>query len=175
MLRSSDKALQVGELLSNVWGGVRGWPVAQQIMVYVWNVGTGVAAPITNFTATAGAWSTFGDASQTTGGYVHNTSAAVNDTITLPSVFLTTGTWKCTILALTSNVRGISTLLLNGDANGTADWYSASLVYSVSKDITGIVVSKDGLYTVAFKMLTKNASSSAYWFDPSYIRFERTA
>jgi hypothetical protein len=151
-------------------------PVGSQVPCFIWNIGVnGLYAPFTTFTASIGSWVVLADNNQTTGGYVHNTTNALNDKITLPSVYLTPGTWKCTIMALTNNVRGISTLQLNGTNYGTADWYSAILTYSVQQDITGIVISTEDWYSVAFQMLSKNPLSSTYWFDPTWVRFERTS
>lgn len=87
---------------------------------------------------------------------------------------LLAGTWTLTHISDTANNFGIGTYYLDATSLGTLDWYSGSAT-NVVKQIAGISVGTDGVYSLKIKAATKNASSSAYYLSFMIITLSRTA
>ena len=65
-------------------------------------------------------------------------------------------------------------MYLDATSLGTLDWYSASGINNVVKQITGITVATPGVYALKFKLTGKNASASDYFITPQSITLTRT-
>ncbi len=95
---------------------------------------------------------------------------AINDAwefkVTLPA-----GTYKIDMCHNTTASAGIVALSLNGGtAFLTKDMYTLATVYSVHTTTT-ITIPADGTYTIGAVVTGKNASSSGYYCNVSYVAF----
>lgn len=107
------------------------------------------------------------------GSYGNSASQALNDEVVY-DVALDAGTWTITVIGQTTTSAGISTVYLDATSVGTLDWYSASGVNNVVKQITGITVAAPGVYALKLKMASKNASATAYRLTAQLVTLTRT-
>lgn len=98
-----------------------------------------------------------------------NTSSSSD--ITSTTVELGSGTYTFWMYFTSYNAGGIMTLEVDGTNVGTIDTYSGSSNAQAYGTITSISIATNGVHLVRFKMLTKNASSSAYSFQPAIMGF----
>jgi hypothetical protein len=90
-------------------------------------------------------------------------------------VALGAGTWRIDWITLKANNAGIYTVYLDATSVGTGDAYNGSTTYNNPLSITEISVAASAIYTLKFKMETKNGSSSAYYGFLEWISLTRTA
>lgn len=90
-------------------------------------------------------------------------------------VLLSAGTWTVEIVYWSGADRGIASVQLDGVEVGTADFYAAAAVANSRRTVTGVVVATNGKKRLTLKMLTKNASSSAYYAYLIHVQLRRTA
>lgn len=107
-------------------------------------------------------------------GYWTNDTVAQNDEFTV-DVWMDAGTWKLASIGYTNTNRAILDYQLNGVSIGTLDWYSASLVNNVYKEIAGITVATAGLKTLKVIASSKNASSSGFVAEMKSLALIKTA
>ena len=130
--------------------------------------------PWTNTFSEVGTWARATNSNMLgLGNYNHATTQAVNDEVVY-KVALDAGTWTLTAIGQTTGPGGISTVYLDATSLGTLDWYSASGINNVVKQITGITVATPGVYALKFKLTGKNASASDYFITPQSITLTRT-
>lgn len=84
-------------------------------------------------------------------------------------VFLNKGSYTCAMTSITYSDAGKLDWTLNGVSQTTGqDWYSAGLVYNVTKTFT-LTVPFTGYHTLKAIVNGKNGSSSAYYARPTQI------
>lgn len=106
-------------------------------------------------------WSTRSQASTVLGGGTLRNDGSQNSEINW-DIWLDAGTYKFALIHQKDSDRGIYSVQLNDVAKGTIDGYAASGVSNVyDESVSGIAITA-GLYEFSLKMLTKNASSTAY-------------
>lgn len=109
----------------------------------------------------------------------YNNSGTINDESWFV-VDLSAGTWSLNIGTIKNNASGIATIDISFDggvtfqAIGTFDNYAASAVASLAQ-FTAINVPSSGPAIIRFRVLSKNASSSSYFWAWSHLDFVRTA
>ena len=135
-----------------------------------WNINI---EPVHVTSVIAGTWLTEVNAAQYKNGWWTNTGNQ-NDEITYETA-LEAGTYSIFLVTITNSDQAILTITLGGVAAGTIDCYSAITAFSVTKSLTGIVLSTSGTQTLNIKAATKHASSSAYRVRLSTIAIIRTA
>jgi hypothetical protein len=94
-------------------------------------------------------------------GYYQDSSAAQNDQISW-DVYLDVGIWTLTLVHVKDVSYGIATINFNGVSQGTIDMYAASQSLNNFSQLTGLVVSVAGVYTIQIIKATKNGSSTNY-------------
>jgi hypothetical protein len=77
-------------------------------------------------------------------------------------VVLGAGTWNIELMHATSTNRGIYSVFIDEIAVGTIDGYSAAVTRNVRSSIAGVAVKAAGKHRVTLRMLTKNATSTAF-------------
>lgn len=107
------------------------------------------------------------------GGYITQAASQSNEIGWY--VPLTAGTWALDIIAPTTSNAGILTVSVDGSTVGTADLYSASLIWNVATTITGVTVATSKMALLKFATPTKNASSSSYISFLSHVALRKTA
>lgn len=116
-----------------------------------------------NAIVTAGnALTTSHDANQDLANQSFQNTPALNDAWT-HSFWAEAGTYTLRVIGITNSSHGISEIFVDGESNGTMDWYSAGLTYNVARTLT-ITVRTTGYHVLRGLMGTKNASSSNYFF-----------
>lgn len=125
-----------------------------------------------------GTWVRQTDSGDLGGGYLYNSSNAVNDEVVF-DVLLDAGTWSMLALVDTDSNRGIVTIALD-DGSGTystlatEDLYG-SRVANVERLTTGISVGSAINRQLRLKVGSKNGSSGGYFCVVQAISFRRTA
>ena len=89
-------------------------------------------------------------------------------------VALVAGTWAFRVLGGTGADHGIISLRLDDVEVGTIDQYAVATTRHIGS-VTGVVVATSGIKRLKIQMATKNASSSGYYCDLSYIVGGKTA
>jgi len=131
-------------------------------LILNWDVKTNI--PVYN--VKAGTWAFSADLSQFMGGFLRNTSSAINDAIMVAF-------WAPNTNPITLNIRGqtnasaaILTFYVDGVSQGTLDQYSAGTVYNVIQTIS-ITPARAGSNVLLIQATAKNASSASYLVDIS--------
>ena len=127
---------------------------------------------------TKGDWILSTNTSQVLNGFIANSggspAAADLDRINY-KVFLAKGTYTVSILTVNNTDEAILDLLIDGVSKGTSDNFSASLIFNVITNFTGIVITTSGLVELSIKVNGRNVSSSNWVIAFSSISLYRTA
>lgn len=124
--------------------------------------------------AVSGTWEVVEDPNARFRSYFLQSSVpSVNDEIAW-DVLLAAGTYRLNVVHLTGDNQGIYDILIDGTAIATIDAYSASGIYNVKTQVTGIVVATAGRKRVSLRVTGKNGSSSSRYAQPSSIQLIRT-
>lgn len=119
-------------------------------------------------------WDTISTSASQYGGFALASSAAQNDEISF-NVILAAGTWTVRLMHVKGTNRGIYSVQIDDSEEGTIDGYNGSAVNNARDSVAGITVASGGKHELSLKMLTKNASSSAYLGIISLVSLIRTA
>jgi hypothetical protein len=122
---------------------------------------------------TQGQWGYSPNAAYITNTIFYNVGYADLDQVNY-SIWLSKGTYSLSVIYVQNTNTAIIDFLLDSVSLGTQDAYGAAN-YTALKTFTGIVVSKSKKYSFSIKANGKNASSSAYYVEPSTCAFWRTA
>lgn len=116
-----------------------------------------------------GSWAFLAATAQSFGGvYYQSGSPAVNDEISY-EVWAPKGSGNVNVFVTTATIMGIITVYLDGVSLGTIDCYSGSTAYNVVKTLSATVTTT-GMHTLRFLVTSKNASASAYYFEPQHAQ-----
>jgi hypothetical protein len=112
-------------------------------------------------------------ASQELNGAWRQSTPAINDQMQW-EVMLSEGTYDLTVYGLKNNASGIQHWILDGAEDAqTIDLYAASQTLNQMITISVVVVGS-GLHTIVCKMSSKNASSSNYQNNMTWVKMIRT-
>lgn len=114
-----------------------------------------------SYEAVTGTWSWSDNINQHLGGVIINDAKALNDEIAMPLFAHSTDARTLNIRGITHSDSGITTIYIDGNSQGTLDWYSAGVSYNVIKTIS-ITPARVGLNVIGIKLTGKDGSSSAY-------------
>jgi hypothetical protein len=106
-------------------------------------------------------------------GIYYNSSNAQNDQLDF-KIWLDAGTYDFVVIHQKTTSSAILTLLLDGESQGTIDFYG-STSYNNRSTINNIVVANSGLKTLSIKAATRNGSSGGWILAPSSMALFRTA
>jgi hypothetical protein len=118
---------------------------------------------------------TLGTAGTSDSHYGYLISSGAQNAEVVFDVVMAAGTWSIYFDTITYTDRGIFTVYLDADSQGTVDTYAAGLNYAQRKSLTGLSVTTTGKKALKFKMATKNGSSSSYVGVLTAITLIRTA
>ena len=90
-------------------------------------------------------------------------------------VYLPAGTYKCHLVHNTGPTSGITDIEVDGNVEGSLDFYTAGGVGNATSSVAGIVIATTGLKTITLKTNGKNGASGGYKQDLIKMYWERTA
>ena len=124
-----------------------------------------------------GDWTLYATSSQFLNGYFENTNTHANGDAVKYYIYLAKGTYTIIMLGAKKNNFGILGIDIDDTNVANFDLYDAStsVVYNQRFIQTGINVTSDGIKTIKIYVNGKNANSSDYYVQFSYIIFVRTA
>lgn len=112
------------------------------------------------------------NASQILGHWFEQQPAAQNDKCQLVTS-LPAGEYQLHMVGHTSSASGITTVKMDGTSLGTPDWYTASGGFNAKRSLN-FTVDIGGEKVFTFTMATKNASSSGYKQQVTYLYIIKT-
>jgi len=130
--------------------------LSNQKKYWHWNAISGDYRVIT------GTWELTSQSSQYLGCALYNSSAAQNDEIAVPFFARSTDSLTLYVRCRTCSSCCILTVYVDGQSQGTIDFYSSSDQYNVIKSIS-ITPARAGLNVFRLKVTDKNASSTSYY------------
>lgn len=113
------------------------------------------------------------NASQLLSHWCEQSAAAQNDKCEF-STFLPAGEYYLNLLGHTSSSNGIQTIKLDGASLGTPDWYTASGGFNALRSLN-MTVDLGGVHTLTFTVATKNASSTGYKAQITYLWIQKVS
>lgn len=127
---------------------------------------------------TQGDWTFVVSASQVLNGWFANSGGsppqADLDQINY-KVFLAKGTYTVSILTLTFSTGAFLELIVDGVSQGTTDLYTASTIFNIKRNFSGIVITTSGLVDINLKVNGRNASATDWFVALSSLSLFRTA
>ena len=112
--------------------------------------------------------------SQTMGSYWWTNGAANGDSWGW-NVYLAEGTYSFLVLGASATSAGKVDWYLDGSTFTTGqDWYTTALTYNVTKTTTNVTVTGSGVHTLKSVINGKNASSSNYYLNMTYLELWTT-
>lgn len=118
-------------------------------------------------------WSTVLNTGQRYNTYTFNSAGAQNDQFSQEFI-AKAGTYTLHIYGLKNNLSGIVTWSIDGVDIGTNDWFASSTTFNQSQDISGAVISADGLHTLTGQIRSTSGGSTAYRAYLTSYWLERT-
>lgn len=105
----------------------------------------------------------------------NGTTHALNDEITFGPIWLAAGTYSAFLSGEQAADKGILTVYLGNTTLLTADEYAAGSAAEYPFTSSGTVLATSGLYSLRFKITSKNGASSSYGAYFHYLMLTRTA
>lgn len=157
--------------IAAVWDTANAQIVWEECLTSQWLLGNVRVYPEQAIAVSGAALAWADVAGQACGGIFRQTTGAINDKLTF-NVALKAGGYALVVHGNKNSSRGIQTVKLDGVAQGTFDWYNATLQLNQTQN-TVISIADDGLYELTSEMNSKNAASSGYTLQINYIDFLR--
>jgi len=156
LVASSLLALETPVPITPLWGFSRQRVFADEFSV--------IAGNAQNWTS---------DVNQRFGGYFRQNTPAQYDELQL-HLKLPPGTYSFALRHIKNTLYGIADLTVDGTYRGSIDMYNATLVYNQLYTLGSIPMTGDAEHDIRFKINSKNALSTNYFFLWSYVDIIRT-